>query len=137
MRNRVSYGLLLVGVVGFGLASRWLPGPDSFIRNYAGDTLWALMVFLGFGFLFRRRSTTTIALVALLFSVCIELSQLYHAPWIDYLRSTRLGGLVLGFGFLWSDLLCYAIGIAAGAFTELALLPSLSHSNNQTQGAHT
>lgn len=40
----------------------------------------------------------------------IELSQLYHALWIDAIRNTTLGGLIIGFGFLWSDLVCYTIG---------------------------
>jgi hypothetical protein len=51
----------------------------------------------------------------------VEVSQLYHAPWIDAIRQTRLGGWVLGFGFLWSDLACYAVGIATGAVAELGL----------------
>ena len=49
--------------------------------------------------------------LALVFSYLIEISQLYHAPWIDAIRSTALGGLVLGFGFLWSDILCYTVGV--------------------------
>lgn len=121
MRNRVWYGLLLVSVVGLGLASRSFQSHNAFVRNYVGDALWALMVFLGFGFIFRRKSTTSIALMAFLFAVSVELSQLYHAPWIDQVRSTRLGGLVLGFGFLWSDLICYAVGIAAGFLAERRL----------------
>ncbi len=44
-----------------------------------------------------------------------------HAPWIDGIRNTTLGGLVLGFGFLLSDLVCYLVGIAAGAFAELTM----------------
>ena len=55
------------------------------------------------------------------FSLMIELSQLYHAPWIDAIRRTRLGGLVLGYGFLWSDLACYAVGVVCGAFAELLI----------------
>ena len=34
----------------------------------------------------------------------VEESQLYHASWIDSIRGTTLGALVLGHGFLWSDL---------------------------------
>ena len=45
----------------------------------------------------------------------IEISQLYQAPWIDATRATRLGGLVLGHGFLWSDMVCYSVGIGVGA----------------------
>jgi len=90
-----------------------------FIATYAGDTLWALAAFLGFGLLLPRASTRTIALIAMIFSVAIELSQLYHAPWIDSIRHTTMGGLILGFGFLWSDLACYALGVGLGMLLEL------------------
>jgi hypothetical protein len=49
---------------------------------------------------------------------CIEISQLYHAPWIESLRSHPLGGLILGFGFLWSDLVCYTFGVVFGYLME-------------------
>ena len=54
------------------------------------------------------------ACVAMLFSLDVEISQLYHAPWIDSIRRTTLSGLLLGFGFIWSDLACYAVGVAIG-----------------------
>ncbi len=44
--------------------------------------------------------------------------QLYHAPWIDSIRQTTLGGLILGFGFLCSDLACYALGVLLGVLIE-------------------
>ncbi|MFZ4705216.1 MAG: hypothetical protein ACOYMF_04325 [Bacteroidales bacterium] len=30
----------------------------------------------------------------------------------------RIGGVVLGFGFLWSDLICYLVGISFGFLFE-------------------
>ena len=86
----------------------------AFVAASAGDTLWALVAFLGIGLLLPRASTWAIALLALSFSVLVEISQLYHAPWIDSIRRTTLGGLVLGFDFVWSDLACYAAGIGIG-----------------------
>lgn len=120
-RSRLAYALLIALVIGLGLGSRsvsfssYLP---TFIREYAGDTLWALMAFLGFGFLFPKFSTWRVAALALSFAIFIECSQLYHAPWLDAIRHTRLGGLILGFGFLWSDLVCYVVGIALGVAFE-------------------
>ena len=70
---------------------------------YAGDTLWALAAFLGIGLLLPRASTWRVALLAMSFSVLVEVGQLYNAPWIDSIRGTTLGGLVLGFDFVWSD----------------------------------
>lgn len=80
------------------------------------------MVFLLFGFIFHKKSVLWIAIAALAFSYCIEISQLYHAPWIDALRSNSLGGLVLGFGFLWSDLFCYTVGVGFGYWMEKVFL---------------
>ena len=60
-------------------------------------------------------------IISLILAFAVEVSQLYHAPWIDSIRNTTLGGLVLGFGFLWSDLVCYLVGIAAGALIELTM----------------
>ena len=112
--------LVLVAMTVFlGIGSRrfssQLPG---FVAAYARDTLWALVAFLGIGLLLRKAPTTCVALLAMAFSVIIEVSQLYHAPWIDALRGTSLGGLALGYGFLWSDLACYAIGIGLGVVIE-------------------
>ena len=85
---------------------------------YAGDTLWALALFLLLGLVMPGASTARLAAIALTLSATVEVSQLYHAPWIDAIRRTKLGGLVLGFGFLWSDLICYAAGVALGAAIE-------------------
>lgn len=110
----------LIGVVlALGLASRRfgavLPG---FVAAYAGDTLWATLVFLGSAWLLPGWSTARLAALAAAFAAAIEISQLYQAAWINAIRHTVLGGLVLGFGFLWSDLVCYAVGIALGALMD-------------------
>ena len=118
-RNRYIYLLLLVITIAAGLASRHFAGYlPHWINLYLGDTLWALMVFLLFGIFFNKKSTVWVAVAALLFSFGIEISQLYHSSWIDSLRSYPLGGLVLGFGFLWSDLLCYTAGVGFGYMME-------------------
>jgi Protein of unknown function (DUF2809) len=92
----------LVGIV----SRRYAHVFPAFIAAHAGDTLWALAAFLKIGLALPRASTRTIALLAMSFSVAVEISQLYHTPWIDSIRQTILGGLILGFGFLWSDLAC-------------------------------
>lgn len=123
-RNRIVYGWLTISVLLIGLVSRRFLGEFSFVKLYVGDGLWALMVFFGFGFTFSRWSTQAIAAVALGFSFSIELSQLYHAPLIDSLRATRLGGLMLGYTFLWSDLLSYSVGVGVGVVIETLFIPA-------------
>lgn len=118
-RNRWLYLAFAGAAMILGLSSRQFSGhlPDV-INFYIGDALWALMVFFMFSFIFRARETRWIVVMALLFSYGIEISQLYHAPWIDALRQTRLGGLVLGYGFLWRDLAAYTMGVAVGAVID-------------------
>ena len=93
------------------------------VGAYAGDVLWAAMVYLLIAAAWPRASPRRAAAGAAIFSLAIELSQLYHARWIDAVRQTRMGGLVLGFGFLWSDLACYAVGIALAAALDYGLAP--------------
>ena len=116
-----------------GLLSRsqLIPLP-SFISTYAGDTLWALMVFWCFCILRPHWKTWKIFSAAIIFSFAIEFSQFYHAPWIDTLRHTTLGGLILGFGFKFSDLVCYLIGILVGVFIDHLILVRSSSVTKET-----
>ncbi len=91
------------------------------MQAYAGDTLWALALFLFLAFLFPRCPTLGIALATLALSFGVELSQIYQAQWINAIRNTRVGGLILGFGFKGSDLLCYAVGCGLGIIGELLM----------------
>ncbi|AIK39202.1 MULTISPECIES: DUF2809 domain-containing protein [Bacillus] len=119
-RNRLLYAILTIIVVILGLASRkFAYALPNLLNAYLGDALWALMIFIGFGFLFHKMKIKKIAFLSLLFCYGIEISQLYHADWIDNIRATTLGGLVLGYGFLWSDLLAYTIGVGTGMLCEL------------------
>lgn len=124
-RNRALYFIFIVITMLLGLGSRRfsyiLP---NFTSSFSGDILWALMMFWIFGFIFNSFRTRNIALLTLAFSFTIEISQLYHSPWIDNIRNTNLGGLVLGYGFLWSDLVCYSIGVLMGVFIEKLLIHS-------------
>jgi hypothetical protein len=59
-----------------------------------------------------------ITLLSLIFCYGIEFSQIYQAAWLNNIKATRLGGLVLGFGFQWSDIIAYTLGISFAAIIE-------------------
>jgi hypothetical protein len=121
-RRRFAWLALLAVTILLGLGSRRFGARlPNFVAAYAGDTLWATAAFLGIGLALTRASTGRVALLAMIFSVAVEVGQLYKAPWIDTIRRTTLGGLVLGFDFLWSDLACYAVGVGMGILIELAI----------------
>ena len=119
-RNRVVYALFTIVVIILGLSSRKFAfALPHLLNDYLGDALWALMIFTGFGFLFPKTETKKLAFISLMFCYGIEASQLYHAEWIDSIGGTTLGGLVLGYGFLWSDVVAYTIGVGVGILCEV------------------
>ena len=112
-RNRFLYFAIILCVIALGLGSRTSCIPDI-IYPYLGDFLYAVMMYFISAFLFSKASSKTIAIMAVGICFSIEFIQLYEAPWIHEIRQTRLGALILGSGFLWSDLVCYFFGGALG-----------------------
>ncbi|MEJ7804860.1 MAG: DUF2809 domain-containing protein [Telluria sp.] len=114
-RNRLALALGIVLVIAVGLASRAYPALfPAVLGSHTGDGLWALMVLLGIAFIWPAMPLMRVAGAALAFAWVIELSQLYQAPWINAIRATTPGHLVLGTGFQWMDLLAYLVGIGCG-----------------------
>jgi hypothetical protein len=115
-----------------GLGSRrygaWLPG---WVAAYAGDTLWALLVYWLIGLGWPRRAVTWRAVTAISFAFLIEVSQLFHPAWLEAVRHTLLGSLVLGHDFLWSDLICYTVGVLSGVTLEKLGRYSLNQTSSQ------
>lgn len=128
-RARLIYLLSAVLVIFTGLASRrYRSKLPEFLSEYAGDTLWGLMLFLFVSLFLARQPMLARAIVSLALASTVEISQLYHAPWIDSIRQTTLGGLILGFGFLWTDLVCYTVGIAFGVAFEFVIAATIQPS---------
>ena len=126
-RNRLIYMIIILVTIIMGLGSRYfamyLP---KWVNLYFGDFLWAFMIFFIFGLLFRKNSTLKVMITSLIYCYLIEISQIYNSPWIDNIRQTTVGHLILGRGFLWSDLISYAFGILVGGYIDGHLSVSLS-----------
>jgi hypothetical protein len=114
-KRRILYFSLYLAIIPMGLATRKMPQLfHPWIAEYGGDTLWAAMFVFLFRAIWPRPPLWKVAVGTSLFATAIEISQLYHAPWIDTIRKTFLGSMLLGFGFLWSDLGCYFAGVVLG-----------------------
>lgn len=84
---------------------------NYFIQHYLGDAIWAMMIYWGFRWfspLYDARQTRFYALIT---CFVIEFSQLIQTAFMNSLRSNVFGRLVLGSGFLFSDLVAYTLGI--------------------------
>lgn len=131
-KTRTIYFIFVFFTIFLGLASRkyssLLP---SFVAENAGDVLWAMMVYFGFRFILLKNRQFSSIILSFLFSFSIEFSQLYQADWINHIRHTTLGALILGKGFLAVDLIRYVAGILIGAvFDRVSLVFSQQNRTN-------
>ncbi|MEH6996518.1 DUF2809 domain-containing protein [Neobacillus drentensis] len=121
---RRTYFVAVIITILLGLASRKFGYLlFSFLAENAGDVLWAMMVYFGFRFLFWKKSMLTDIFLSILFSFVIEFSQLYQEEWINQIRGTLLGALILGKGFLTVDLIRYTAGIVIASSLDCLIIP--------------
>ena len=113
---RAIHLVLIVATIPLGLGSRarGLPVP-GLARTYGGDVLSATCIFFGVRYVAHRRTLSRCAAIGFTICVLIELQQLYTGAWLVPLRNDTPLGILLGHGFLWSDIACYAVGTAIGA----------------------
>ncbi len=120
--RRVFGAVALIMLVTVGLSVRAMRGSlPSTMSAIIPDAAWAAAVYALLTLVRPCWSSVRLATASAAFALFMELTQLYHGPWIDAIRATRLGGLILGYGFLWSDLACYALGIGAMLALDLCL----------------
>jgi hypothetical protein len=114
-RARLSISILVVVLLGLACRTRFAP---HFAELYLGDVLWGALFYLLLAWCWPTAQSRALGLAAAAITELIEVSQLYRAPWAEELRGTKLGGLLLGHGFSWSDELCVALGAALASLLE-------------------
>ena len=71
------------------------------------------MAFFAWGFVLPDSTTGRLALYALITAYADEFTQIYQGDWIDAIRKTQIGHLILGTAFSWFDMLAYTVGVSA------------------------
>lgn len=125
MKVRGLYVLAVLVAILLGIGSReYASLLPNFVAKHFGDALWAAMIYFSVRALLVRMSVLHTFILSLGFCFAIECSQLYQADWINGIRSTLLGGLILGRGFLYADLVRYSAGtLGAYVLDRLILIP--------------
>ena len=104
MPKRAFYIIAIALLIVLGLSSRKV----AFLPDETGDGLWAMALFCFLRLIFVNSKLKDIAIVTLVLSF---LSQLIRWEWLVAIRSTFIGHMLLGQGFVWWDLLAYSIGV--------------------------
>ncbi|NHN28253.1 ribosomal maturation YjgA family protein [Paenibacillus agricola] len=119
LKARSLYIFSIVTLILLGMGSRQFPEAlPAFIVHHAGDVCWASMIYYVFRFIYLDKPRLFALLISMLFCSAIEFSQLYQAVWINDIRQTILGALILGKGFLTIDLIRYAVGLMIAVWID-------------------
>ncbi len=115
MSRRALTIISLAAIVPIGFESKFYGGPAHvWVNDSLGgafyDMFWCLAAF----FAFPGGRPLVIAAVVLASTCALEFMQLWHPPFLEYLRNCFIGRTILGTTFAWSDFPYYFVGSAAG-----------------------
>ena len=119
--QRKTYFLLTFATMALGLFVRkmlWAYLPYC-INVWIGDFIWATMLYFACTTVFYHKTIQWRAVLMVVGCCFVETSQLWHTEWLDAFRHTTFGGLLLGHGFLWSDIVANIGGILLGIGVSL------------------
>ena len=121
MNRKAKYITAILVCVIIGLSSRYTSLYPEAFQVHLGDAVWASMIYFGFKLITKKDKILSPIFLSLLFCWFIEFSQIYQGDWLVHIRNTLIGGLILGKGFLWIDLLRYAVGIVLAVTADMLL----------------
>lgn len=114
-KYRLFLALSLLAIVPLGLALKFYPGPGrEWVNNSFGGVPYNIFWMLLLAFLVPKLSPKWNAWIVFVVICAVEFLQLWHPPFLEAIRATLMGRLVLGTFFTWSDFPYYAIGCLAG-----------------------
>ena len=108
MKERIRLLFIILILIVLGLLSRTI----RLLPDFVGDAIWAMMIYCCWRIILLRKERFVSALASLASSFAVEFSQLLTMDWLVRIRSTFLGHMLFGQGFLWSDLVAYTVGLA-------------------------
>ena len=115
--TRIRLGAIsfMWGAAACGLLTRTVIFRDvPVIGPWGGDVCWAVAAWYLFRCILPQVFAIEIAVLSAGLCIVVETSQLLDVEWLNTLREHHIIRLLIGHGFMWSDLVLYAIGIAIG-----------------------
>ncbi|MBP0018546.1 MAG: DUF2809 domain-containing protein [Cyanobacteria bacterium SBLK] len=104
--------LSVVAIVPIGISTKFYNGIGvQWVNDYLGDVLYE-MAWCWFFFIFfpTKKAIWKIPLSVFIVTCCLEFLQLWHPAWLQAIRATFAGRMLLGTTFVPADFFYYAIG---------------------------
>jgi Protein of unknown function (DUF2809) len=114
LRHRLLFLINILAIVPLGYIIRFGHIFPQFISDAGGSIAYELFWILLVLAISPRANIRTTVISVCLVSCAIEFLQLYQPPWLQAIRATLPGRLVLGTTFSWADFPPYFIGSSLG-----------------------
>ncbi len=114
-KYRQQLWLSIAFIVPFGLVTKFYRGPgQAWLNDAFGGIPYEIFWMLLVAVIWPRLRPGAIALLVFITTCLLEFLQLWQPAWLQAIRGTLPGRLVLGNTFIWSDFPYYAIGCFLG-----------------------
>jgi len=116
-RFNVRFLLTLFLLIPIGIATKRYTGVgESWIQFYFGGVIYEIFWCVFFAFLISSASALRIVVWVLVVTCVLEFLQLWHPPFLEWIRATFLGRALFGSSFSWLDFRHYFLGCILGFF---------------------
>jgi glycopeptide antibiotics resistance protein len=105
--------IIIIVPVGYIVRFAKEPGP-LWLHDFLGAIAYEIFWILLYAFFFPKASSRWTAIGVCLATCALEFLQLWQPPFLQAIRATLPGRLVLGNSFTWSDFISYFVGSFAG-----------------------
>lgn len=114
MPYRVALLISLILIVPIGYIVRFSQGIPGWVSDSFGSVAYEIFWIVLVQFFYPKASPLWTAIAVCLATCAIEFLQLWQPPFLQAIRATLPGRLVLGNTFLWSDFPPYFVGSFLG-----------------------
>jgi Protein of unknown function (DUF2809) len=110
-RYRFNLFIAIIIIIPLGLVSKFYNGPlYQWLNNYSGgifyEIFWILLVIL----INPKIPPLIAAIWVFMITALLEFMQLWHPPFLEAIRATLIGRLLIGTTFDWWDFPHYILG---------------------------
>ncbi|MDY7019985.1 MAG: DUF2809 domain-containing protein [Cyanobacteriota bacterium] len=106
---------IVIALVPIGLASKFYQGPLEFWINNSFSSIFYEMFWIFLVVVIAPRvSPGWVSFWVFIITSALEFMQLWKPPFLQAIRATLMGRLLLGVSFVWTDFIYYVIGCTVG-----------------------
>ena len=107
--------IILLIITPLGFYTKFYSGPAAkWVSDSLGGSLYEIFWCLLFSIIFPQVKPLIITASVFIVTCFLEVLQLWHAPFLELIRSGFIGRTILGTSFSWNDFIYYFIGSGVG-----------------------